>query len=43
LFEDNCKGHTQNYILVKYRTSEELENTLKVVEVSEAQEEYVMA
>ena len=49
LFEDKeiengdtyFKGHTQNYILVKYKTSEELENTLKNVEVIEAEEEYV--
>ena len=27
------KGHTKNYILVKYRTDENLENTLKVVKI----------
>ena len=37
------KGHTKNYILVKYKTDEELENTLKVVKVLKSQEEYVEA
>jgi len=49
LFEDEeirdgvtyYKGHTQNYILVKYKTDEQLENTFKEVEVTEAEEEYV--
>ena len=49
LFEDKevkegvayYKGHTQNYIMVKYETSEELENSIKNVEVLEAEEEYV--
>ena len=49
LFEDKeivdgityYKGHTQNYILVKYETREELENTLKSVKILEAEEEYV--
>ena len=49
LFEDKeikngityYKGHTQNYILVKYQTDEELENKLKEVEVIEAEVEYV--
>ena len=35
LFEDRenefYKGHTQNYILVKHKTNEELENTIKKV------------
>ena len=35
------KGHTQNYILVKYKTDEELENMLKAVKVLEAEEECV--
>lgn len=35
------KGHTQNYILVKYKTDEELENTLKVVKVLESEGECV--
>ncbi|MBQ2835219.1 MAG: tRNA (N(6)-L-threonylcarbamoyladenosine(37)-C(2))-methylthiotransferase MtaB [Clostridia bacterium] len=51
LFEDKdiangityYKGHTQNYILVKYKTDEELENTLKVVKVLESENEYVKA
>ncbi len=49
LFEDKetqdgityYKGHTQNYILVKHKTREELENLIKKVEVLEAEEEYV--
>lgn len=49
LFEDKevengktfYKGHTQNYILVKYETNEELENTFKEVEVLEAEVECV--
>jgi len=49
LFEDTevrdgiayYKGHTQNYILVKYKTNEKLENVLKEVKVIEAKEEYV--
>ena len=49
LFEDKevegvttyYKGHTQNYILVKYKTGEELENTFKDVEVQEAEDEFV--
>ena len=51
LFEDKevqngvtyYKGHTQNYILVKYETSEELENSFKEVEVLEAENEYVIS
>lgn len=45
LFEDRenefFKGHTQNYIFVKYKTNEELENTIKKVEISTADVEYV--
>ena len=49
LFEDKeiqegityYKGHTQNYILVKYKTDEELENDFKDVEVLDAEVEYV--
>ena len=49
LFEDKevkdgityFKGHTRNYILVKYKTDEELENTLKIVNISEAENENV--
>jgi len=48
LFEDKVvengeiyyKGHTQNYILARYKTNEELENTLKKVQVLEAEVEY---
>ena len=51
LFEDKevengktyYKGHTQNYILVKYETDENLENTFKNVKISEADIEYVKA
>ena len=51
LFEDKevkngityFKGHTRNYILVKYKTDEELENTLKIVNISEAENENVKA
>lgn len=45
LFEDRenefYKGHTQNYILVKYKINEELENTIKKVKISTADVEYV--
>ena len=49
LFEDQeirdgakyYKGHTQNYILVKYKTDEELENTVKQVEILRSEEEFV--
>ena len=35
------KGHTQNYILVKHKTNEKLENILKEVKILEAEEEFV--
>ena len=46
LFEDKenkngityYKGHTQNYILVKYKTDENLENTIKIVKISDISE-----
>ena len=49
LFEDKevldgvayYKGHTQNYIFVKHKTSENLENLIENVEVIAAEEEYV--
>ena len=45
LFEDRekefYKGHTQNYILVKYKTDEDLENTVKKVKVLTAKVEFV--
>ena len=51
LFEDKeidngityYKGHTQNYILVKYKTDEEIENILKDVKILEAENENVKA
>ena len=51
LFEDQAieekkkyfKGHTQNYILVKYETDENLENTLKTVKIKSADVEHVNA
>lgn len=47
LFEERekeyLKGHTQNYILVKYKTEEQLENTVKEVEIKNAEIEYVEA
>lgn len=47
LFEERekeyFKGHTQNYILVKYQTKENLENTIKEVEIKNAEIEYVEA
>ena len=47
LFEDRdgeyYKGHTQNYILVKYKTDESLDNTLRDVEITNAYTEYVEA
>ena len=47
LFEDKdgeyYKGHTQNYILVKYKTDEILDNTLRDVEITNAYTEYVEA
>ena len=51
LFEDQVveedkkyfKGHTQNYILVKYETDENLENTLKSVKIKSADVEHVNA
>lgn len=37
------KGHTQNYILVEYKSSENLENKIKVVKIKEADIEHVKA
>mgnify|MGYP004506697665 CR=1 FL=1 len=37
------KGHTQNYILVEYKSSENLENKIKVVKIKEADIEHVIA
>ena len=46
LFEDKevedgityFRGHTQNYVLVKYKTDEYLENTLKLIKISDISE-----
>lgn len=47
LFEERkgkyYKGHTQNYILVKYKTKEDLENKLKVVEIKKVEIDSVLA
>ena len=47
LFEDRdeeyYKGHTQNYILVKYKTNENLDNILREVEVINADIDFVLA
>ena len=47
LFEERegnyYKGHTSNYIMVKYETGESLENCIKTVEVIEAQEDFLIA
>ena len=47
LFEERegkyYKGHTANYIMVKYKTDEELENCLKVVKVVGQNEDYLIA
>ena len=36
--ESYYRGHTQNYILVKYKTNENLENTLKLIKISNISE-----
>ena len=36
--ESYYRGHTQNYILVKYKTNENLENTLKLIKISDISE-----
>ena len=45
LFEDKqgeyYKGHTQNYILVKHKTVEKLDNTIKTVKILKAEVEFV--
>ncbi|MCI8272516.1 MAG: tRNA (N(6)-L-threonylcarbamoyladenosine(37)-C(2))-methylthiotransferase MtaB [Clostridia bacterium] len=40
---DKYKGHTQNYILVKYHTQEVLENVIKEVKVLKSDIEYIEA
>ena len=36
--ESYYRGHTQNYILIKYKTNENLENTLKLIKISDISE-----
>ena len=40
--EGYYKGHTQNYILVEYKTDEELENKIVKVNIKKAEVEYVI-
>ena len=40
--EGYYKGHTQNYILVEYKTDEELENKIVKVNIKKAEIEYVI-
>ena len=37
------KGHSENYILVKYKTMENLENTLSTVTIKKADTEFIEA
>ena len=47
LFEERegkyYKGHTANYIMVKYETEEELENCIKTVNVMDYKDDYLVA
>ena len=47
LFEEKdgefFKGHTKNYMVVQLKTNENLENTIKVVKIVDANEEYLRA
>ncbi|MNT10653.1 Threonylcarbamoyladenosine tRNA methylthiotransferase MtaB [compost metagenome] len=47
LFEEKennyYKGHTKNYIMVKYETKENLENLLKNVKIKEAKKDHLIA
>lgn len=47
LFEEKegnyYKGHTSNYIMVKYETDDKLENCIKTVEVTDSKEDYLIA
>lgn len=47
LFEEReekyCKGHTRNYMVIKYKTDENLENRIKVVKIIDANEEFMIA
>ena len=40
--EGYYKGHTQNYILVEYKTDEELENKIVSVNIKKVEVEYVI-
>ena len=40
--EGYYKGHTQNYILVEFKTDEEVENKIVKVNVKKAEIEYVI-
>ena len=41
--EKYCKGHTRNYMVIKYKTDENLENRIKVVKIIDANEEFMIA
>ena len=41
LFEENSKGHTANYILVKTSEKENLENKIAKVKITKFEEEYL--
>ena len=41
--EDYYKGHTKNYMVIKYKTDEDLENKIKVVKIIDANEECLIA
>ena len=47
LFEEQdgeyCKGHTKNYMVVKYKTDENLENIIKTVTITEANAECLIS
>ncbi|MBR3250030.1 MAG: tRNA (N(6)-L-threonylcarbamoyladenosine(37)-C(2))-methylthiotransferase MtaB [Clostridia bacterium] len=47
LFEERegkyYKGHTANYIMVKFETEKELENCIKTVQVNDQEEDYLIA
>ena len=40
--EGYYKGHTQNYILVEYKTNKELENQIVKVNIKKSEIEYVI-
>ena len=41
--ENFYKGHTANYIMVKYKTDEDLENKIKTVKIIDGKEEFLIA